>query len=523
MTIRSVAVLGAGTMGAQIALHCANAGIPSLLLDLTADAARAGPREGAQAQARSAVHARRAAGSSRTGGFDTTCDLIADGRLDHRGRRRAARHQAAAARARRREARGPASIVSSNTSGIPIARARRRPLATTSAGTGSARTSSIRRATCGCSRSFPTRRDRSGGGRGDDALRRSRARQGRGASPRTRRTSSATTSRCTAWRARSTRWRAGRVHDRRDRRDHRAGARPAGQRDVPDDGHRRHRRARARDAQPRASGCRARPTARRSRVPPLVEQLIARGALGEKTGKGFYERRKNAARRVRDLDARSRRRCEYRPKQSARIASIEAGAVDRRPRRARADAVQRARTRPASSCARRWRRRWSTPRASTPDIAHSIDDVDRVMRWGFGWDLGPFELFDAIGVKRGARPPREGTQAMRPAACRRSIARPARRRAATASAKALVTPAAPDLQILRDARRSTSRVVKKNAGASLVDLGDGVLAVEFHSKMNAIGGDTIADAAGRRARKPRRTARRWSSATTRRTSPPAPT
>ena len=35
----------------------------------------------------------------------------------------------------------------------------------------------------------------------------------------------------------------------------------------------------------------------------------------------------------------------------------------------------------------------------TPEIAHSIDDVDRVMRWGFGWELGPFELFDAIGVR----------------------------------------------------------------------------------------------------------------------------
>jgi 3-hydroxyacyl-CoA dehydrogenase len=53
-----------------------------------------------------------------------------------------------------------------------------------------------------------------------------------------------------------------------------------------------------------------------------------------------------------------------------------------------------------------------------------------------------------------------------------------------------VPPAARDLQILRSAR-DRARVVKKNPGASLVDLGDGVLAVEFHSKMNAIGGDTI--------------------------------
>ena len=54
----------------------------------------------------------------------------------------------------------------------------------------------------------------------------------------------------------------------------------------------------------------------------------------------------------------------------------------------------------------------------------------------------------------------------------------------------LVKPAAADLQILRTAKEQ-NRVIKKNAGASLVDLGDGVIAVEFHSKMNAIGGDTI--------------------------------
>jgi 3-hydroxyacyl-CoA dehydrogenase len=53
-----------------------------------------------------------------------------------------------------------------------------------------------------------------------------------------------------------------------------------------------------------------------------------------------------------------------------------------------------------------------------------------------------------------------------------------------------VPPAASDLQILRSAKQR-QRVVRQNAGASLVDLGDGVLAVEFHSKMNAIGGDTV--------------------------------
>jgi 3-hydroxyacyl-CoA dehydrogenase len=96
----------------------------------------------------------------------------------------------------------------------------------------------------------------------------------------------------------------------------------------------------------------------------------------------------------------------------------------------------------------------------TPQIAHSTDDVDRVMRWGFGWELGPFELIAATGIQG-----LEGCVGDLP-------------------------PASPDLQILKSAK-DRSRVVRKNAGASLVDLGDGVLCVEFHSKMNAIGGDTI--------------------------------
>src|SRR5207302_7342034 len=78
------------------------------------------------------------------------------------------------------------------------------------------------------------------------------------------------------------------------------------------------------------------------------------------------------------------------------------------------------------------------------------------MRWGFGWELGPFEIMDALGI------------------------RPRERR----------LPAGPELCILRSAK-DREKVVRRNAGASLVDLGDGVLAVEFHSKMNAIGGDTV--------------------------------
>ena len=123
------------------------------------------------------------------------------------------------------------------------------------------------------------------------------------------------------------------------------------------------------------------------------------------------------------------------------------------------------------------------------DIAHTIDDVDRAMRWGFGWELGPFEVWDAIGVREvlAALPTSANTSA--------EVNLPPLVRDVVAAGqnqfrRGGVPPAGPGLQILKSAK-DRERIVRRNAGASLVDLDDGVLAVEFHSKMNIIGADTV--------------------------------
>jgi 3-hydroxyacyl-CoA dehydrogenase len=223
-------------------------------------------------------------------------------------------------------------------------------------------------------------------------------------------------------------------------------------------------------------------------VPAFVDQMVARGQLGEKTGKGFYERRRNAAgeSEIWTLDWHT---LEYRPKQSARIASVEAGkSMD-----VLADRIRMLFQSPDK--AGQFLRDTLAPTLVytarvTPAIAHSIDDVDRVMRWGFGWELGPFELFDTIGVREVmAAAVAAGGHAV--AGGTPDLVQAVLSSGANRFRDGLAPPAARDLQILRTAK-DQQRVVKKNAGASLVDLGDGVLAVEFHSKMNAIGGDTIA-------------------------------
>jgi 3-hydroxyacyl-CoA dehydrogenase len=185
------------------------------------------------------------------------------------------------------------------------------------------------------------------------------------------------------------------------------------------------------------------------RPPALVEAMLARGWAGQKSGQGFYK--KNGAGDILTLDPATMEYRERRP--PAGLGSLEAARsisdVGERLRKLyggddKVGRFLRATLGPTLAYATR----------IAPEIAHSPEDVDRAMRWGFGWELGPFETMAALGLPGGEHAP-------------------ARTGSILASSKA------------------ANRVVRRNAGASLVDAGDGVLLVEFHSKMNAIGGDTI--------------------------------
>ena len=221
-------------------------------------------------------------------------------------------------------------------------------------------------------------------------------------------------------------------------------------------------------------------------LPPFVEQMVAKGMVGEKTGQGFYKRVKGAGGES-EILVLDHATLEYRPKQPVRLPSLEAA-------RNITDIGERVRTLfNGTDRVGQFLRETLAPTLVyaarvTPDIAYSTDDVDRVMRWGFGWDLGPFELADAIGIPRVLEVTREvAPELLKDGAP--AVWQPAVSEERTRLRDGEV-PAARDLQILRDAK-SRSHVVKKNAGASLVDVGDGVLAIEFHSKMNAIGSDTL--------------------------------
>ena len=206
------------------------------------------------------------------------------------------------------------------------------------------------------------------------------------------------------------------------------------------------------------------------RLPELVGALLDKGWIGEKAGQGFYRKERTPeGSRILTLDPAS---LEYRPRQSPRLPAADAaGASEDLAARIRALLQDKGR---AGAFTRATLGRTLVYAAETaPAIAHSTGDVDRAMRWGFGWELGPFELWEAVGVETIC----EACQLPEPPAAVRDL-------------DAVRQARGSELRILRSARDERPPV-RRNAGASLVDLGDGVLAVEFHSKMNAIGGDIV--------------------------------
>ena len=239
------------------------------------------------------------------------------------------------------------------------------------------------------------------------------------------------------------------------------------------------------------------------KVPGLVEEMAKRNWLGDKTGQGFYKRLKGEGEReILTLDVNT---MEYRPRQKAKFASIETGkTIEDTQQRLRtllqplfegqkADKAQQFIWRGLSEmCLYAGRR--------MPEISDHIVDVDRAMRWGFAWELGPFEMVDAIGLTTFAEQVKRESRAL-PAIFEKALASGRKgfyesHRGETsvfdlASGKMRKVEEPAGILILKSLKEA-GHELERNSGASLLDLGDGVLCCEFHTKMNAIGADLIA-------------------------------
>jgi 3-hydroxyacyl-CoA dehydrogenase len=240
------------------------------------------------------------------------------------------------------------------------------------------------------------------------------------------------------------------------------------------------------------------------RVPALIEELARRGWNGEKAGRGFYQRVKRGSgeSEILTLDPAT---MEYRPRQKARFASIEMGRTieDTRERlRALVGPVMDGKE---GDIAQRFL--WATlsrmclyAARRIPGIADTVLDADRAMRWGFGWELGPFEIWDALGVEAIARRLEKENEMLPPlvtellASGRKTFYETSQGEARyfDLAAKNLKAAAEPDGVLILKSLKERSKEIARNSGASLIDLGDGVICCEFHSKMNTLGGETFA-------------------------------
>ena len=241
----------------------------------------------------------------------------------------------------------------------------------------------------------------------------------------------------------------------------------------------------------------------RYKVPAMVEEMVKRGWLGDKTGQGFYKKvRGEGEKEILALDVKT---MEYRPRQKAKFASLEMGkAIEDTHERLRAlvgpllegqkgDKAQQFIWGGLSEMCLYAARR-------VPEISDNVVDVDRAMRWGFGWELGPFEMMDAIGVKVFATQLQKEGRAIAPviekvlASGRKGFYESEKGAATvfdicTGGTKKVEEPRG---VIILKSLKEAGREIEKNSGASLIDLGDGVVCCEFHAKMNAIGADLIA-------------------------------
>ena len=242
-------------------------------------------------------------------------------------------------------------------------------------------------------------------------------------------------------------------------------------------------------------------------IPGFFRQMLERKWLGDKTKGGFYKKVKSGDGGDDERLALDWKTLEYHPWQKAKFAALDmAKNVDDTGARVRmllgdAGAAQKA----DKAAAFVWSALadlWTYSANRIPEIADSVVEIDRAMRLGFNWELGPFELWDAAGVestvaymKKEGRQVAANVERLLNSGQKSWYADDARSPSgkrywnlATGNSQPVTVPAG--VWSVEVAKKSNG-VVRKNSGASLVDLGDGVACIQFHSKMNALGADII--------------------------------
>ncbi|MBW2078288.1 MAG: 3-hydroxyacyl-CoA dehydrogenase [Deltaproteobacteria bacterium] len=231
--------------------------------------------------------------------------------------------------------------------------------------------------------------------------------------------------------------------------------------------------------------------------PDCIKQMIENNMLGEKSGGGFYKKSKDSEgnRVILSLDYNT---LEYSPQEKVKLASLEAA-------------------KNISGTAPKIKTLFSGNDAAgqftfatlaetliysanrIPEIADDIVNVDNAMKWGFAWKMGPFETWDVLGVRESCSKMTEAgfeipgwVQEMLESGKESFYKKEAGKLYFydLASKDYREAPVKPGI-ILLPSLKEREKKVAGNKGASLIDIGDGVACLEFHTKMNAMGDDII--------------------------------
>lgn len=232
------------------------------------------------------------------------------------------------------------------------------------------------------------------------------------------------------------------------------------------------------------------------KLPAFVSKMVENKWLGDKTKQGFYKKTRNADGKT-EILALDLKTLEYRPQNKVKYATLEATkTVD--DLRKRMKMLFNGTDKAGEFYRSAFAGLFSYVSNRIPEISDELYRIDEALKAGFGWEMGPFETWDAVGVKEAAEQMiKEGKQpapwvAEMLAGGNQSFYRNnngVREYYDITSKKFIPVPGQSAFIILDNLREN--KVIWKNSGCTLFDIGDGVLNLEFHTKMNTIGGEVL--------------------------------
>ncbi|MGB9486313.1 MAG: 3-hydroxyacyl-CoA dehydrogenase/enoyl-CoA hydratase family protein [Terriglobia bacterium] len=234
-------------------------------------------------------------------------------------------------------------------------------------------------------------------------------------------------------------------------------------------------------------------------LPDFIQQMMQRRLLGEKTGQGFYKKVKakdgGEESKILTLDFKT---FDYRERQKPKFPSLEMA-------RNIEDARERVRTlcqspeRAGQFYQKVLFDTFHYTAMRVPEISDDIVSIDNSMKWGFNWECGVFELWDAVGIEKVVDAWKKAGRSTPPLVEKLLATGKKSFYASGDGARSYFDFGSGAFRDIKDkpgvlllpSLKARKKEIRKNAGASLIDLGEGVVCLEFHSKMNTVGADTV--------------------------------